>query len=428
MSIVKISNDISLDQHEEVQLDLLSKMLERILDKSKFYKSQVKGIEINKQRNLKELLSSLPFTSKKELAVHNEDFICATKGETVDYVTTSGTTGSPVSFALTYKDVERIGYNEVCSFDSIGLTEEDTIQLMTTIDKQFMAGIAYYQGALQKGCALIRIGPGAPLQQWEAIKKYQPKVLICVPSFIPILLDYAKKEGLDYKSSSVKALLCIGEPVRNIDFTLNPLGLKISNLWDVEIFSTYASTEMAMAFTECSAHQGGHLIPELGILEVLDENNNQVKNGESGEVVITNLQVEGTPLIRFRTGDVCHYYSEPCSCGKHTPRLGPVIGRKQQMIKFKGTTIFPATLFDVLDYNKEITLYQVIVTTNEYGNNEVTILLSTSEIDDAKLKSLKEQFKIKVKVTPHIDMKSHEELKDLVYPEDSRKMKKLIYI
>jgi phenylacetate-CoA ligase len=212
-----------------------------------------------------------------------------------------------------------------------------------------------------------------------------------------------------------------------VDFSLNSLGLKIQELWDVAIFSTYASTEMAMAFTECSEHQGGHLIPELGVLEVLDERNNQVKNGESGEVVITNLQVSGTPLIRFRTGDVCHYYSEPCSCGVNTPRLGPVIGRKQQMIKFKGTTIFPATLFDVLDCNNKITLYQVIVSTNEYGNNDVTILLSKDEVDEVRLKSLKEQFKIKVKVTPKIDLKDHIELQKKVYPEESRKMKKLIY-
>ena len=144
----------------------------------------------------------------------------------------------------------------------------------------------------------------------------------------------------------MKSIVCIGEPVRNADFTLNELGKRITSQWDVKLYSTYASTEMGAAFTECEYGLGGHLHPELLILEVVNEKGKAVKEGEIGEVVITTLGVEGMPLLRYKTGDLCNVYYSPCKCGRHTTRLGPVVGRQQQMIKFKGTTIFPAAIFD----------------------------------------------------------------------------------
>lgn len=416
-------------QQQILQLELLYKQLDYLKKNSRYYSELIPAIDsLKNMQSLGTVLKEVPFTTKDNIASHNLDFYCCNKEKIVDFATTSGTTGSPVSFALSGKDVERLAINEMTSFQLMQLTASDTIQLMTTMDKQFMAGLAYYQGALKLGSTIIRIGPGAALQQWDAILKYKPSTLICVPSFIPILLDYAIQNDIDYKSSSVEKILCIGEPIRNSDFSLNPLGKKIVTIWDVELYSTYASTEMAMAFTECTAHSGGHLIPELGIVEVIDENGNHVESGESGEVVVTNLQNEGTPLLRFKTGDICHFYNEPCSCGRKTPRLGPVIGRKQQMLKFKGTTIFPPAIFEVIDHFENISLYQIVITTNEYKNNEIELLLSEKEISENQLKKIKEHFKIKIKVTPKITMLDHRILNDRVYNENERKHKKILYL
>ena len=101
---------------------------------------------------------------------------------------------------------------------------------------------------------------------------------------------------------------------------MNELSKRILDKWDVELYSTYASTEMGSAFTECTHQKGGHLHPDLLILEVLDENDQQVASGEKGEVVITTLGVEGMPLIRYRTGDICRVYFEACDCGRNTNR------------------------------------------------------------------------------------------------------------
>lgn len=87
---------------------------------------------------------------------------------------------------------------------------------------------------------------------------------------------------------------------------------------------------MQTAFTECSAGRGGHLNPELVILELIDDEGQPVPPGEIGEVTVTTLGVEGMPLLRYKTGDLCRAYYEPCSCGRHTTRLSPVIGRKNK--------------------------------------------------------------------------------------------------
>ncbi len=109
----------------------------------------------------------------------------------------------------------------------------------------------------------------------------------------------------------------------------------------MKLYSTYASTEMAASFTECSYGAGGHHHPELLIVEFLDGNDNPVPKGEAGELTITTLGVEGMPLLRFKTGDICHGHYETCKCGRKTMRVGPVIGRRNQMIKYKGTTLYP---------------------------------------------------------------------------------------
>jgi phenylacetate-CoA ligase len=373
-------------------------------------------------------LIRIPFTTKDDLALHNDDFLCVPKSKISDFVTTSGTLSDPVAFYLTDKDVDRLANNEAEAFRCADGSENDIYQLMTTIDRRFMAGLAYWMGARKMGAGMIRVGPGAPFLQWESIRRFSPTVLIAIPSFIPRLIDYALENNIDFRSSSVKSVLCIGEPIRNADFSYNELGKRITSQWDLKLYSTYASTEMGAAFTECGEGKGGHLNPDLLILEVVDESGNTVGEGEMGEVVVTTLGVEGMPLLRYKTGDLCHVYYTPCTCGRPTTRLGPVVGRKQQMIKFKGTTIFPPAIFDVLDMVPEIDLYQVVVSKNEFGNDEITILLSMSIENPVFKEKLYSLFKSRLRVTPLLEFITAQELNHRIFRQEKRKPEKLIYI
>ena len=114
--------------------------------------------------------------------------------------------------------------------------------------------------------------------------------------------------------------------IRNTDFGYNILGKKIIEAWDIQLYSTYASTEMQTAFTECTEGHGGHLQPDLLIVELLNDDNQPVLPNVPGEVTITTLGVEGMPLLRYKTGDICMYHIEPCTCGRTSLRLSPVIG------------------------------------------------------------------------------------------------------
>ena len=401
----------------------LSRLLSYLQFNSPYYKRLFKSlaIDINTIKNIDDLIK-LPVTTKYDIAKYNDDFICISKDTIIDYITTSGTVGDPVTLIMNEADLNRLAYNEYSSFINAGCSSKDIIQLMTTIDKRFMAGLAYFLGARKLGAGVIRVGAGMPELQWDSILRLQPSVLVAVPSFILKLIEYAQKNQIDYKSSSIKKAICIGEPLRNNDFSLNTLGKRIKQEWDIELYSTYASTEMATAFTECSYGKGGHQIPELIIVEFLDENNMPVANGEAGEVTITTLEVEGMPLLRYKTGDVVIYHEEQCRCGRNSIRLGPIIGRKNQMIKYKGTTIFPSSIYDVLNSINDIHSYLIEVSTNEIGTDDILIKIAFKSVANKNIeKEIKDHFRAKLRVAPQIEICTKEYLHTIQYNESLRK-------
>ncbi len=359
------------------------------------------NINIDEIQSLEDL-SKIPVTTKDDLQKYNNDFICVGNKKIVDYVTTSGTMGEPVTFAMTNADLDRLAYNEYISFSCADTTDDDIFQLLVTLDKRFMAGMAYFLGLRKLGAGIVRTGPGLQKLQFESIAKFNTTGFITVPSFIPKLINYANNNGINYTNSSVKKAVCIGEPIRNPDFSLNTLGKKIVDNWNLKLYSTYASTEMGTAFTECSEGRGGHHHPEMIIVEFLDKDNLPVKDGDPGEVTITTLGVEAMPLLRFKTGDICHHHTEPCACGRTTMRLGPVIGRKQQMIKLKGTTLYPPSVYDVLNEIDCVENYVVEVSTSSLGVDELLINAGCNSVTKTTEKRIKDDFRAKLRVAPNI--------------------------
>lgn len=374
-------------------------------------------------------LARLPVTTKTDLQKYGNDFLCVPRSRVIDYVTTSGTLGNPVTFMLTDEDLDRLAYNEALSFSTAGCTADDVIQLMTTIDRRFMAGLAYFLGARSLGCGIARVGNGIPELQWDTIHRINPTVCMVVPSFLMKLMDYATEHGIDYRKSSLRKAICIGEALRKEDLSLNALGEQISQRWpELELYSTYASTEMQTSFTECGHFNGGHLPPDLLIVELLDDNGRQVGQGEIGEITVTTLGVTGMPLLRFRTGDQCTYTLESCRCGRNTMRLSPVVGRKGQMIKYKGTTLYPPAIYDVLDNIPEIVNYVVEVWTNELGTDEITVRIGSDERSDRFEKHIKDMFRAKIRVAPGVVFESPKTIAEFQLPPMSRKPIKFVYL
>ena len=414
-------------EQEKHQLTELKKLLTYLDSSSVFYQRLFKEHKIN-IKNIKSLddMKKLPTTTKADMQEHNWDFLCVAEEEIKEYTATSGTMGKPVTIALTENDLQRLAYNEQQSFLTADGQPDDIYQLMLTLDRQFMAGIAYYHGIRKLGAALVRTGPGLPALQWEAIHRLQSNCIVTVPSFMLKLIEYAHEHQIDLKNSPVKKAICIGESIRGEDFELNTLGQKIYDEWPIHLYNTYASTEMQTAFTECNAGVGGHHQPDLVIVETIDDKGKPVGKGKYGEVAITTLGVEGMPLLRYRTGDICKLIDEQCYCGRTASRLSPVLGRKQQMIKYKGTTLYPPAIFDILNELDYVNEYVVEVFTNNLGTDELKIHINTPlPADDCEGK-LKPVLQSKVRVAPMLHFHTVNAIQQIQFPSGTRKQVKFL--
>lgn len=421
----------AIERIRTYQEDLLRKQIAYLAEHSPFYQRLFAEHAINPAsiRTIEDL-QHVPFTEKSDLQRFNDDFLCVPKEDIIDYITTSGTLGDPVLFGCTESDLERLAYNEHKSFACAGLHKGDILQLMTTIDKRFMAGLAYWLGIRRMGASIIRVGNGIPELQWDTIQRLHPTAIMCVPSFILRLIDYAEQNNIDYRHSSIRKIIGIGEGLRDQQFNLNLLGQRIHEKWpEVELYATYSSTEMSATFSECEHACGGHVHPELIIVEIIGEDDKPVPDGESGEIVITTLGVQGMPLLRFRTGDIAAKIAQPCACGRNSYRLTPLIGRKHNMIKLKGTTIYPPAINDVLDHTLFVSSYVVVVRPSDAGTDEVVVRISLSGntiSEKEAVAQLKEHFRSRLRVAPIVEVLPAEVIQRINFPAKSRKPVKFI--
>lgn len=328
---------------------LLRRHLAYVAEHSAYYRRRFREVGVRPE-NVRGVLDLhlLPTTSKQELDAHNAEFLCTPHSEVVDVCLTSGTTARPVALLQTRADLARLERNEEQGFTMAGVGAADRVMVCAAMDRCFMAGLAYFLGLVRIGATVIRAGSSSLPVTLELVRTQRPTVLVGVPTLLKTIAERLLLEGDVPRSMGVSTLVCIGEPVRTPDFKLSPLGGRLHELWGARIHGTYAGTEMATAFTECAAGRGGHLPLDLAVVDILDDAGAPVPVGEPGEVVVTPLGVTGMPLVRFRTGDVAMLHSEPCACGRATPRLGPILGRKNQVLKYRGTTVFPNAIFTVL--------------------------------------------------------------------------------
>ena len=183
---------------QSVQLQKLQSLLLYLSTHSPFYQELFlkNSIDIGTIKNISDLLL-IPTTEKEDLQQRNADFLCVSPDKIIEYASTSGTLGSPVSIALTENDLIRLSYNEYCSFVCADGLPSDIYQLMLTLDRQFMAGIAYYSGLRKMGAGIIRLGPGVPSLQLETIQRLKPTAIIAVPSFILKLIQFANDNPIE---------------------------------------------------------------------------------------------------------------------------------------------------------------------------------------------------------------------------------------
>lgn len=365
-------------------------------------------------------LIRLPFTAKTDLERDGETFFAAPESDMVDLCLTSGTTADPIAFPQTRSDLERLAENEERAFRTVGVAATDRVVVAAALDRCFMAGAAYWLGLVRLGALVIRAGSSSIAVLSDLVVKRKPTVMVGVPTLFNVLAERLDAAGIDPAALGVKKLVCIGEPVRNQDFSPSALGKRLVDAFGARIYGTYASTELASTFCECREGRGGHLIPDLCVLELVDDSGKPVPPGTPGEVVATPLGVTGTPLIRWRTGDVAILHEEPCACGRTTPRLGPILGRKNQALKFKGSLLYPQAVFAALQALPGVVGYYLEASTSFELSDHVRVVAAVSD-ESLTTERIAERIAQAVRVKPEVVLASAEAVRLKTQPEDKRK-------
>lgn len=404
-----------------LQDELLRRHIRYCAANSPFYRAAFQRLAID-PREIQGVadLVRLPFTEKSELEKGHADFLAVPGEQIVDVCLTSGTTAKPVVMLQSAADLERLAYNEELSFRGAGFSAQDRVLVAAAVDRCFMAGLAYFLGLTRLGATVIRGGSSSVSLLVELIRNCRPTALVGVPSLLLAVGERLREEGAYPASLGISRMVCIGEPIRRQDLGLSPLGERLAELWKCALFGTYASTELATSFTDCPAGLGGHLHPELMVVEIIGEDGAPVPPGGCGEVVATPLGVTGMPLVRFRTGDLATLHTGPCPCGSTTPRLGPVLGRKSQMLKYRGTTVYPPAIGAVLQEMPGIRGHYIEVGGEFALSDRIKVVVGSCDAG-VTAEAVAERIAAAVRVRPEVAVVTPEEIAAKTVREDKRK-------
>ncbi len=415
------------EQIREIQGQLLSETLAIAYERSACYRDLYNSMPggVGGVKGIEDIVR-LPLTSREDVQRRNEDFFAAGRRELAEIVSTSGTTGKPVYVAMTAGDLERLAYNEEKSFANAGAARDDLFLIDVTCDSLFIAGIAYYSGLLRLGSAVVRCGPRSMERQLALIRKLRPSGIVAVPSFMVRLAEHALAHDNDDIFGMIEKIVLIGDSVRNDDYSLNPLGRLIERSYGDIFYSTYGITEGQVSFCECREKHGLHSHPDLVIAEIIDETGNPLPDGTTGELVITTLQIEGMPLIRYRTGDITFKMSSPCACGRNSVRIGPVLGRRDHRLKIKGVTLYPTTIMNALMEMEEVVNYQIEAYTGDDCSDALCVRVGACNHNGDFRKKLTDMIRARARVVPDIEIMGPDVLSDMLFHGGSRKPRTFI--
>ena len=333
--------------------------LHDVLDKSALYINQPPTIE-----NLADL-SRLPFTTKQELIADQEAYPLFGTNLTYPlnaYIRlhqTSGTTGHPLKILDTPESWDWWADCWTTVYRAAGVSRDDIVFLAFGFGP-FIGFWSAYEGAKRLGALTVPGGGMDSLQRLRTIQEIGATVLVCTPSYALRLAEVAEENEMNMRESSIRVTIHAGEPGASIPATRE----RIERAWGASAYDHAGMTEMGAYSFTCARQQGLHVNEGEFIAEILDpRTGQQVEEGQTGELVLTNLGRWGTPAIRYRTGDLVRHGGYHCSCGRTFLSLaGGILGRVDDMLIVRGVNVYPSGLADVLHRFPEVAEYRVIVT------------------------------------------------------------------
>jgi phenylacetate-CoA ligase len=352
---------------EAHQLARLQHGLTQILPQNRFYRQKLlqksDPIAIEQLENL----SSLPFTTKRELVIDQEEYplfgsnLTHPLSEYVRFHQTSGTSGRPLKIVDTQESWDWWADCWTSVYRAAGVSQDDIVFLAFGFGP-FIGFWSAYEGAKRMGALTVPGGGMDSLQRLRAIQEIGATVLVCTPSYALRLAEVAHEHGIDLTESSIRVTIHAGEPGASISATRE----RIEQAWGARTYDHAGMTEVGAFGFACSQQQGIHVNEGEFIAEILDILTGQpVQEGQTGELVLTNLGRWGSPVIRYRTGDLVRHGGYSCACGRTFLMLpGGVLGRADDMLIVRGVNVYPSALANILHRFPEVTEYRIIVTKN----------------------------------------------------------------
>ncbi len=328
----------------KLQEDRLKKIVHYCYEKIPAYKKKFKdaGTSPDDIKSLDDL-GKIPFTEKEDLRkAYPYGMLASDLSEVLELHASSGTTGHPTTCAYTKSDLEVWAKLMARIYASAGTTKGDIVQNAYSYGL-FTGGLGFHYGALEIGAVVLPIAVGETERQITLAKEYGTTVLACTPSYAAYIARYAKeKMGIDpTKELKWKSGLFGAEAWSE------ELRKRIEELLGLEAFDIYGLSEVIGpgVSVECPEHDGLHIQEDHFLPEIIDPKTGEsVEEGETGELVLTTLTREATPVLRFRTGDTTFLKTDECSCGRTLIRMGRVLGRADDMLKVRGIKFWPKTV------------------------------------------------------------------------------------
>ena len=394
---------------EKLQLARLQKTVQHCMN-SPFYRKRFEENNL-KPEDIKTLddLRKIPFTTKQDLRDNYPFGLAASPLEDcVRLHSSSGTTGNPTVILHTQKDLDEWANAVARCLYMVGLRPSDIFQNSSGYG-MFTGGLGFQYGAERLGMLTVPAAAGNTKRQLKFIRDFGTTALHAIPSYAARIYEVMQEMGIDpRKDTHLKTLIIGAEPHSEEQRR------RIEDMLGVKAYNSFGMSEMCgpgVAF-ECQQQNGLHIWEDYYIVEIIDpETLEPVPDGEVGELVLTTINREAMPMLRYRTRDLTRILPGECPCGRHHKRLDRMKGRSDDMIILKGVNIFPIQIETVLLQFKELgTNYLITLQTGE-SNDEMTIEVELNQLftdDYGRLQSLTReitrQLKDEILVTPRVKL------------------------
>lgn len=359
-----------------MQLELLKELVKNTYRDSKFYRERMDAAGV-KPEDIKTLddIRKLPFMKKTDLRDNYPDKLFVRPyDDLVRIHVSSGTTGKPTVVGYTRNDLDNWAESLDRGMVSFGMSKSDMLQNAHGYGL-FTGGIGVHDAATRLGATVLPISTGNTNRQIDLMCDLPVTAIAGTPSYLFHIADTCDERGIDIrKDTKLRLAIAGGEPWSE------SMRKKLQDRTGIRVHNCYGASEFyGPMFLECKEQCGVHVWADLALIEILDDNNNPVPDGQKGNVVVTMLKKEAFPLIRYRIGDITSITWEKCKCGRTHPRLDRITGRSDDMLVVKGINVFPSQIEAVIGEMPFLSPFYMITLDNKNYSDHMLVEVELNE-------------------------------------------------